>query len=186
MEAIEEMRRATAIETRLLLTHDQPIPGAQNEITRRALSLGCESILYIEEDIVVPRDLISHVQSPQLVQCVDYALEGGGRSTALDKAGRVLFCGLGCTLVAAQIFQTLPLPWFSTRSFTIDRDGVRQRLAPSAGETQYGGQDISFCYALQQAGIDIHRIDGIEVEHLRVRHMGQAHSNHGCHTVEAL
>jgi len=167
-------------------THDEPIPEAQNFIVRSILiSPAVEWIWFIEEDNVPSADFLNRTTDDP-VQCLDYNLVGGNRSVHQDESGRVLFCGLGCTLVAADVFRRLPYPWFTTNCFTIERDGHKQLLKPTAEQKQYGGQDISFCYSLQQADLPIHLIPSIEAQHLRVSRMGTPGVNNGCHEVQVL
>ncbi len=171
---------------RPLYTHNLPIPDAQNEITRECIELGAEWILFVEEDTVPPPLLLEFMDPAALVQCVDYPLSGGNRSISFDDDQNVFFCGMGCLLVATDVFKKLPLPWFSTNCFTTGKDGHRKILQPTQGFKDYGGQDIAFCYALQQAGIPIHWIRNLEAGHLRVKSFGDAHSNRGCHHIEFL
>lgn len=183
-EALSHLQRVYRWHT--LFTHDLPIPEAQNEITKRALALGCEWILYIEEDNVPPVDLIACATTENLVQCCDYALPGGQRSVALDASGRVLFCGMGCLFVAAEVFKKIKWPWFTDTEFLEERNAKHTRLKPGVGKKNYGGQDISLCFRLQQANIPVFNMRGVEAEHLRIKRMGDSLSNNGCHTIERL
>jgi hypothetical protein len=185
MEAVEDLRRNTSTETRMLITHDLPIPDAQNEITSRALALGCSAILYIEEDVIPPEDFLDHATA-DMVQTVDYALEGGNHSVHLDDNNDVIFCGMGCLLVAADVFRKLPRPWFHTKSHTTIRDGHKELLVPQSELKHYGGQEVALCFALQQAGIPIHLLTELRAKHLRVKRMGTPKQNDGCHEIEFL
>lgn len=170
------------------LTHDLPIPEAQNEIIRRILSdTSAEWILFVEEDIVPPLNIIDACDDLQLVQSVDYNLEGGNKSINRIGSNReILFSGMGCLLVAASVFRRLKAPWFAIGEFGIDRDDGVPKLKPTPGNKDFGGQDISFCYSLQQAGIPIHHLRHLQAQHLRVKRMGQRLTNQGCHHIEEL
>lgn len=185
MEAVTDFLEANP-GWKVRFTHDENIPDAQNFIVRSILiDEKAEWILFVEEDSVPPANLLE-LFSDAPVQCVDYTLEGGTRSVNRNDDGSVIFCGLGCTLVAAAVFRSLPYPWFTTQTHTIEKENGRQFLKPTSELKEYGGQDVSFCYALQQAQIPIHMVPNIEARHLRVNRLGAPRTNAGCHEVCVL
>lgn len=171
-------------------THDSPIPEAQNEIARKIFnySLLNEYLLFIEEDIVPPVDLLERFEhNPHVVQCVDYALPGGIRSVSRRNDGSVIFSGLGCMLVPRGVFEAMGTPWFACDyEFTIENGRLVKARGGLPANVNYGRQDIYFSWKLQQLGVPIHCLEGIEAQHLRVKERGGEHQNDGCHLIEAL
>jgi hypothetical protein len=188
LESIEDARfmaRSGFHNWRTYLTHDRPIPEAQNEVVERILSLdpAAEWILFVEEDIVLPRFLFQHFNhSP--VQAVNYRLPGNQECVRKDRLGNVIFCGLGCTLVHKNVFVSIPRPWFQTSTQFSEEDG---KLYPSyQGKVSYGGHDVFFCHALQTQKIQIREVPRLRAEHLRVSKLGAELSNIGYHEIRSL
>lgn len=166
-------------------THDLPIPVAQNDITTRALRSDPEFVLYVEEDNVLPVGMINEMMQTAEAERADvvvaeYPLTRGIRSVYKTVKGRVIFGGMGCLLVRADVFPKLPQPWFETREhYWNETTGEFERRPGRAG---YGGQDVDFFYKLFGAGIPV--VEAARpIRHLRLKNDIIQRSNNGCFEV---
>ena len=151
-----------------------PIPDAQNKAVSRALKTDCNLFLFVEEDNVIPEDTLKRmVEMDKDVVCVDYPVQGGW-STIKKVNGIIQHCGLGCTLIKREVFETIPKPWFETD----------KSLDAKTGEVldipmKYGGHDIFFGIKLRKHGFQIHQLEGLECGHLRCPDLNRQEYNNG-------
>ena len=171
-------------------TKNQSIPEAQNVVTEQALAHNPGGVFYIEEDMLPPEPgvlidtMVSEMDSYP-VQVIDYPLRGGTRSVRRDDKGNVLFSGMGCMLVRADVFPVLDKPWFASTAYTIEQDYGVGRLQLKKGTLSYGGQDIYTSQNLRKHGFTIHVVEG-RCRHFMIKEYGQQGVNNGCHLIEEL
>ena len=166
-----------------MITHDRPIPDAQNEITEAALALNPEWIFYVEEDMELPPNiLVDMMLTRSPVVTADYSLGPQANYSTepkmcivRGKKNEIDYCGMGCLLVNAHVFRKLEKPWFATYQF--DGDFVQ-----SGNKRPFGGQDVYFCRKLIDAGIPIVAVGDV-CKHYRVKKYNDAHSNNGVHEI---
>ena len=172
----------------LIMSHDLPIPEAQNYVTREALARGAKWIWYVEEDVVPQPGFISsaldHASSGFDVIAADYPLATQPGVVRMGKNGPV-YAGMGCLLVRATVFDRITKPWFEAAQWSYDKANDRwTRVHHGAGRI-YGGQDIHFFAQLHGAGIPFKVLPG-KCQHLRVKEYGAEGTNDGCHKIEAI
>jgi len=155
-----------------------PIPECQNFLVEKALKDDPAYFLFLEEDVVMPEGILTKMfLKEEDIICLDYGVEGWSCVTR-DSTGKILWCGLGCTLVKREVFDKLETPFF--------RSDIELRLNDwqwiNSPPDKYGGQDIYFCCKAREAGFKIGQIEG-EARHLKLEQLGQSGINNGLHKI---
>lgn len=174
---------------RLFLTHDRPIPEAQNKLVERAKKWGANLFWFCEEDNFIPQGtLLKMIRFLFTNDCgvvaVDYPVGEKRCSTIARKNGEILWTGLGCTLVRREVFDKLNKPYFRTdRTFRIiSKDPLE--LLEERVPNKYGGQDIWFGMSCKKAGIPIYQLPDIIAGHIKPKLIGKNGTNGGFHEFE--
>jgi hypothetical protein len=171
----------TDLRVKPIVVSGLPIPDAQNEMVKRALKTDCLWFLFLEEDMVIPPGALEKmVEMDKDVVCVDYPVINGW-STVKKVNGKVLHCGLGCTLIKRKVFEVLPEPWFR----------IDQSVDAKTGEIldipmKYGGHDILFGLDLKKHGFEIYQLEGFECGHLRCSDLNRREVNNNIFNIYSL
>ena len=186
LESIETMRKRWGIA--LYMSHNLPVPQAFNELTKKALNAGCSELLYVEEDTVPPlhivEDMMKILEDDEKCGAVfcEYPLSNG-QSTVVYKEGtkKILYGGLGCTMVPACVFADLKEPFFrSDLAFQLTPYTEWKTVDPLK---QYGLYDVHFFCMVRKKGYTIAKVDSI-ARHLKVTKLGTPEVNGGIHLIE--
>ncbi len=178
------------------LSHDKPIPDAQNYVVDEVLSLDPDYIWMVEEDVAPPSDCLARMvdklerETSTYVVVVAYRLRGG-QSSVVRRGRHALFSGLGCMLSRSSLFARSPnrsgillYPWFrSDREWLWVGGEFLERKARKEG---YGRQDIDFFARLAQHGVSWDVLSGVEADHYMVRGLGRPGTNDGCHDIHPI
>lgn len=191
-------RTAEAIESNLdevgrdrwtiLMTHDEPIPDAQNVVVERALEGPAKWLWFVEEDIVPPAGCLKRMVDRAMADdamavAARYRLDGGQWAHRLSRDHRLVFAGLGCTLFRRDVFEQLDRPWFRTdRCYCVNN---LLNVEESREDVTYGGHDIHLFVQMLKRGWKSVLADD-ECLHLRVVEFGKSRSNVGWHKVRPL
>lgn len=168
------------------LTHDLPIPTAHEVVVEAGLATGAEALWMVEEDVIPPDGaLLAMLASGEPLIIVDYPVGSAPTmNCATHRDGAIDHCGVGCMLVAREVFDRLPRPWFRS-----DRVYVRPGGQGPAQEVEmpvaYGGQDIYFTKAAIRAGYRIAELP-VLAGHARLRTWGARQTNQGVHEIDVL
>jgi len=163
-------------ETKVYYSWDKIIPDSNNYLVKKALDNSPEYLLFIEEDVVIPKGAVKDlIDANAAIACIDYGVNG--YSCIGKSEGRVLWCGLGCTLVKREVFEKLPYPWFRTDQ-TFRLNDHQWTDAPA----KYGGHDIYFTMKAREAGFEIKQVEG-ECKHLQLDELGRKEWNDGLHKI---
>ena len=163
-----------------------PIPEAQNEAVRMALTTPANLFLSIEEDIEIPEGTLKRmIEMDKDIVAVDYPVDTG-HGTVQRKNGEIIFCGLGCTLIKRKVFEAVGEPWFD-----ISKSLKITSMDPYEYEVwdvpyKYGGLDVLFCHKARELGFKIHQLPGVEAKHLRVIKNDDRRYNQGAQEIKAL
>jgi hypothetical protein len=149
----------------VLYSYDIPLPISRNYLIESALKLDWDSILLIDDDVILPEGGLKQLIDLDVdVAVMDYParmLQGGLQvSTAvLDKDKSLAWAGLGSTLVKRKVFEKLAQPWFIFTNHKINRD-KDGRIGFYAGQQQEsntfsGGEDVHFFLQCRKEGFSM-------------------------------
>jgi len=153
------------------------IGAARNEIVEKALAVGAEYLLFIDDDVVVPRNTIIGLldladQGNDIVAGVCYSkqippqpilFKGRGTGSFKNwKVGDILHeldgVGMGLTLIRTDIFRRIKKPWFKTT--------VSQKVSVGEKYISYNkDESLYFCDKALRAGFKITVDTGIQAIH---------------------
>jgi len=168
---------------RIFRSWNLPIPDCQNYLVDKALKdPEITHLLFVEDDVVMPEGgLKSMLEALSDIVCIDYGVNGYGCVTKDKATGKILWCGLGSTLVKRKVFDKLSLPYFRSDIQLLLNNYPEEQWIPSP-HNAYGGQDIYFFSQARKAGFEIVQVEG-EAKHLKLIEMGRPGINRGCHVI---
>lgn len=161
---LARMMAATAInrpdvELRLGMVQDSILPRGRSEIVAQALHSECTHILFLDSDMRFPKHTLARLLNASTpIVAASYVTRGGvpvlpvahlsddhdaRLYTEPQSAGlaEVASVGMGCMLVACDVFRGIPAPWFMFGFQT------------AAGE--YIGEDVYFCRLARESGLSV-------------------------------
>lgn len=151
-------------------------------MVEKALADGCSHLMFVEEDTVMPDGGFERLLAANAdIACIDYAVAGYSCITRDKNTNEVLWCGLGCTLVKREVFDTLEKPYFRSDKALLLNDWPNITWI-DPGAQAYGGQDIYFCMTAREKGFKIEQVEG-EAEHLKLNNLGRSEVNKGLHVI---
>jgi len=176
-------------EYELIIVSGLPIPDSHNTCVEEALVTDCNWILFLEEDIVLPEGAIklfkNEIQKGAKVVIIDYPIEGS-ESCVIKKDGKLLWGPLGCTLIAREVFEDMPRPWFRTDKTLLITNEKTFEYKIQDVPNKYGGHDILFYLYLRQKGIPVGIVEGVKAKHLRLESWERKTMNNGVHKIYEL
>lgn len=180
-EAIEGFRKNHDIT--VYRSHDLPIPLGHNTLTEKALREGMDNLFFIEEDTVPPARALEKLLAVGMdIACIDYGVSGWSCITK-NGEGKILWCGLGCTLVKRSVFEALETPYFRTdKALMLPAMTWRDLPQEYQEKRNYGGLDIWFFCKAREKGFEIMQVEG-ECDHLELKSLGEKGKNHGLHEI---
>lgn len=175
-------RNLLGFEYKIYRSWDLKIPECENALVEQALQDGCEYLLFIEEDTVMPDNGFTDMMLLDSdIACIDYGVAGWSTITKDRQTGEILWCALGCTLVKRHVFEALEKPYFRSDKQLLLNFWPEIRWI-DAPKDAYGGQDIWFCIHAREKGFKIAQAQG-ECRHLKLEALGKPEVNYGLHTV---
>ncbi len=153
-------------------SHDLPIPESFNSLVEDFLQTDSDYAWFVEEDVVPPRSALDCMLSEEVsVAFVDYPLKNfPNRPCYGTYRGRLIWVGLGCTLVHRTVFMALKQPWFESQWKYVAVHKGSAHAEPEITIIEdpfrpYGGQDLFFCHNAIKAGFDIRVVMGLRCKH---------------------
>lgn len=186
--AEELLKNLKGLDYKIFFSHRKPIPDCFNEPTEKALGYeDLTHIWFVEDDMILPpRVLKTMLKMDKAVVTADYPVNKEGKGAVFkDADGKVLFCGTGCTLVKAEVFRELKVPFFRTdKKWNVKNMGDYIKFS-SVENTNggYGLHDINFCFRLHELGIPIHVIKQ-KLGQRKLVNLGKSGTNNGAHNIE--
>lgn len=158
---------------KLYMAHGLPIPDCFNVPLKRALKDKCDWIWFVEEDMYIPKGTLKRMfELKQPIVTVDYGDKKSGKALILRNIDEsVVFSGMGCLLVKADVFEKLSEPYFKPMVFwkiVEDNGDIRYEAHPEIKETGYGMQDIYFCWIVNKLGYKIVELPQAKIGHQRL------------------
>jgi hypothetical protein len=176
----------------LTITIGEPMPKCFNDGVLQALEKGADYIWMVEEDNEFPEGILERMvelaQEGHKIITADYTIGGGQSHIYKDKSDDILWCGVGCTLIAREVFERIPAPWFEVDRH-LNYDGDHFRINPIPKETvgnKYGGHDALFFYTkAKPLGYKITVLPG-HYQHFRCKEVPKRELNNGQYTIYSL
>ena len=173
-------------EIKIHASHNIPVPRAFNYLVEEALKDKYPFIYFIEEDTVpiseITDEMIRYFADPTVgAVCVNYPLHNGqGTVVRHQDTSDLMYCGLGSTMVRADLFYKIPQPWFrSDKAFYFTPFREWKDVDP---EKQYGLYDVYFFCMLRHMGYQLIQMPGM-AKHLRIDKLGNSQYNQGLHEI---
>jgi len=189
-QTVDELYQAldhTGQEYKVFWSHSRPIPDCFNVPTEEALKdKTFTHFLFTEEDMVIPKDMISRMlqRDTYAISC-DYPVSGGHGGTVMyDPEGKAFFTGCGLLLVRADLMHRMKLPIWRTdvRWVPVVEDGFIKFTMSTDNTKHYGQQDVAFGLRLYANGLPIQLMDETIGQRELVKE-GPAGSNEGHHEI---
>ena len=170
MEAVDQ--NLEGVDHVKIYSHDRPIPESFNDLTRQFLETDCDFAWFVEEDIVPPQGALAVMfETDAAIAFVDYPLKNfPDRPCFGTYRSRLIWVGLGCTLVRRAVFEKLEHPWFESQWKYVavhkgSAHGDPKVMIVPDPDRPYGGQDLFFCYKALESGFDIRIVMGMRCRH---------------------
>lgn len=168
-----------------------PIPEAHNECIARALETDCTHILFVEEDMELPKHALTYMMEMARtydIVAIDYPLTETQRSTIFYDQGKPLWTGFGCTMFSKRLFdEVLKRPWLTADNIVTIKEfhpfQYEVRNAPEYAHKAYGQYDIWFGLQMREKGIPIYVINEYKCNHLRMKSWERKSTNQGTHEI---
>lgn len=168
---------------KIYFSHDLKIPDSQNYLVEQALQGDYTHFLFIEEDTVMPKQGLADMLFLDAdVACIDYGVAGYSCLTKDKNTGEILWCGLGCTLIKREVFDSLERPYFRSDKALLINNWPEVKWI-DAGAQAYGLQDIWFFMQAREKGYTIKQAKG-ECRHLQLESLGKREINNGLHVIK--
>lgn len=168
-----------------------PIPDAHNECIRRSLATDCTHILFVEEDMEIPKggitEMIRLANEGKQYVCIDYPLLPTLRSCIMrDENGKPIFSGFGCTMFDRKLFDDMKDPWL-TQDYDVMIDSMKPFKYHIQERTNkdykvYGKYDVYFGALMREKGVPITEVPML-CNHLRMRSWERKETNNGAHEI---
>lgn len=201
------LRELTAFHHAFFFTKDLPLPMCRNALVKQARNCGepFTHYLMIDDDVVIPENgLQAMLDLDSPVVLIDYPTHamGMGANTGniaymtwkegdSTEGKEICWGGLGCTLVQAGVFNTLPYPYFRKGGMLFDRDKEGKIVLYGEGGGD-GGEDFEFYQDLKKKGYEIKQVHGMVAGHAKVmKHVGVIEhgkyvKQHDIHVAQAI
>jgi hypothetical protein len=185
LESIESVRLFH--DAKIYYSYSLGIPDSFNQLVSLAIAeeemLGYKltHLFFIEEDTVPPIDALDKLLCLDSdIAFFDYGVNGVSCSARDSKTGKILWAGLGCTLVKREVFNKVKYPWFRDDKALRLNDWTWINTNP---DKVYGGHDIWFYTKSREAGFSIEQARG-ECKHLMLKELGRPEVNKGLHIIK--
>lgn len=189
--AEEIVNNVKGVPHKFFFSHKRPIPECFEIPTEEALAdPEVTHLWYVEDDMILPDEHLLKVMLNEYADVVtcDYPTSDDGRGAIFkDKAGQVIFGGLGCTLVSRTILEKMKPPYFRTDIKWIPSNhGSFVKLTGFKGKAksdEYGKQDVNFYMQAHKVGAQISEYP-LHLGQRKLVKLGQSGTNDGAHHIK--
>jgi hypothetical protein len=185
--AEELLNNLKGIPHRIFFSHRKPIPQCFEDPTEEALNDPTITHLwFVEEDMILrPDTLMKLLAADANAVTADYPVTKDGKGSVFyDKGKNVVFCGTGCLLVKASVFDNLKKPYFTDKvRWNLLNYGQSIKMTGVYGDVGYGTHDITFSIKLWNNGVTI-KVIKQKLGQRKLIALGKAGSNNGAHNIE--
>ncbi len=177
----------------LYMAHNLPIPDCFNEPITRALKDKVAVLWFVEEDMTFPMGTFKKMLdiftgNDKVAVTGVYADRRTGKNLICsNEKGTVIYTGMGCLLVSADIVAKLDKPYVQRACFEKikTKNGFDYKLVDGVKNEWYGTQDVYFSYSLRKLGLRILTVEA-KIGHLQLIKRGVDEKNTGTHEIEEV
>ena len=186
------------IGTKLITSHDLPIPDSHNYCAETALSdSAVDKVFFVEEDMFIfPETFVALATADYDMATVQYNDKNGRPHGIIefDNNGEVVWCGLGATVIRRVVLEALDRPffeikrrWKNIRETKWNGEKIT-KYEPVSRESiyQYGGLDVDFCMRVRKLGYKITALPEHKAHHFQLIKLGEPHINKGTHEIRQV
>lgn len=159
----------------IVFTSGMKIPDCFNRAVQQALDDNADFVWLVEEDVIVPEGglgkLLAEKAKIAVIDVPSRHVEGLTQVAQMN--GTVYWVHTGCTLVAREVFEQMPQPWFQTEfayDFRLQDGGVVFNERKLDAPLDYGGQDVRFSRKAVAMGIELVVVKNAVCVHCRVEY----------------
>lgn len=175
----------------IIIVDGKPMPDCWNLGIKQALDERADYIWMVEEDNELPKGILQEMLSFQMMRykivTMDYPVARGSHINYIDE--KVAWCGIGCTLIAREVFEKIPYPWFEVDKHLEFRDDGFQinKIPENVVGKKWGGHDALFFYGkTRPLGYTIKVVPNIVGDHYRCEEIVKREFNHGQYNIFGL
>lgn len=171
----------------LIIGSPRPMPDCFNQLVRDALAEDAEFIWFVEEDNEAPPGVLKAMLEEDVPYItLDYHVGKGVSHIQRDARGEIIWTGLGCTLIKAEVFKALQDPWFEVNKRVSLNTGKIEELDENSIKRGYGGHDVLFGRKLRELSIPMSQLKGWFGRHFRALEIPKREINNGQYTITSL
>lgn len=173
---------------KLYMAHNLPLPECFNQPLTQALNDKPDLVWFVEEDMVIGSgaltEMLGLIYNGYKIVTGEYVDRRTNKNlTVKNEVGTVLFCGMGCLLIKAELFKAFTAPYIKQGCFKrIDTPNGSDYELIDRQTTWYGTQDVYLTHKLRQVGGAIGVIKA-PVGHLELIKTGDDLKNNGTHAI---
>jgi len=174
----------------IIIVSGLSMPDCFNVGVQTAIDQGADYIWMVEEDNEFPEGILEtmlkEIEKGEKIVTADYTCGFGSHINRIN--GEPAWCGVGCTLIAKEVFENIPKPWFEvSKHLNFSDNGFTIKEIPSeVVGNKYGGHDSLFFYTkAKPLGYKIKVIDG-HFKHFRCKEVPKRELNNGQYSIYSL
>ncbi len=169
----------------IIIVDGKPMPDCWNDGIKQALAEGADYIWMVEEDNELPEGILKELLAVnKLIVTLDYPVGGGPTHINYDN-GEPVWCGIGCTLIAREVFEKIESPWFEVDKQMVG-DKILKIPSESVGKRWAGHDALFFYHKARPLGHKIHVLPNRVGDHYRCNEIVKREFNHGQYTFTGL
>lgn len=171
----------------LIIIDGLPMPDCFNNGIEQAIDSGADYIWMVEEDNGCPDQVLNKMlKEDKDIITIEYGVAGGASHVQRDAGGELIWCGIGCTLIKREVFESVPKPWFRVDMKRDHATGEWSKWPDHQIPKKFGGHDVWFFTQARQLGFKIDILADVKGSHFRAKELPKREMNHGTYTIYSL
>lgn len=170
-----------------VISTEKPMPACWNDAVAEALQ--DESVTHIwmvEEDNELPEGVLRvMVAQNKPIVTVDYPVAKGVSHIHRDDTGEILWCGVGNTLIAREVFEFVGQPWFEVDKVVDHKTGEVRQLPEHKVGGSFGGHDVLF-FTRARSKYEVSQLANWRGQHFRATEIQKKETNNGYYEISSL
>jgi len=170
-----------------VIVTEKPMPDCWNDALIEVLQdEDVTHIWMVEEDNELPEGVLrAMVAQNKPIVTVDYPVAKGVSHIHRNDSREILWCGIGNTLIAREVFEFVGYPWFEVDKVTDYKTGEVRQLPEHKVACSFGGHDVLF-FTKARSSYDIFQLAGWRGQHFRASEIQKKETNNGYYHISSL